>query len=190
MAVHPVEKMEMQQVWQMLADGSEYAFTQLFDHYRGKVYSVAWHFLKSPVLAEEIVQDVFMKIWLKRQDLGEVQHTENYLFILTRNLILDRLKALSYEMAARKEWPLSSAFIDDGDYRLRQNQCEELLSAAVDRLPQRQKEVYRMSKMQGLSHEVIAGELQLSRLTVKKHMAEALKFIRKYLSQYLTSLFF
>src|ERR1700755_2020207 len=103
MPVQPDEQVSMNQAWQLLADGSEYAFTQLFDHYRAKVYSIAWHFLKSPILAEEIVQDVFMKIWLKRQDLKEIQNTENYLFILTRNLIFDRMKGLSYETTAQKE---------------------------------------------------------------------------------------
>src|ERR1700749_2439093 len=103
----------MERNWQMLADGSEYAFTQLFDHYRGKVYSIAWHFLKSPVLAAGVVQDVFMKIWLKRQDLKEIQNTENYLFILTRNLIFDRMKALSYETAAQKKWLTPVSFVDD-----------------------------------------------------------------------------
>src|ERR1700748_1337736 len=100
MPAHHEKEFALEHTWQMLAGGSEHAFTRIFDHYRGKVYSIAWHFLKSPVLAEEIVQDVFMKIWLKRQDLGELQSPENYLFILTRNLILDRLKALSYESAA------------------------------------------------------------------------------------------
>lgn len=173
----------------MLADGSEYAFAKLYDHYRGKVYSVAWHFLKSPALAEEIVQDVFMKIWLKRQEFREVQQSENYLFVLARNLVLDRLRALSYEADSQRAWPTRETYADDADHRLRHHQCAELLSEAVDRLPQRQREVYRMAKIQGLSQEAIAGELQLSRLTVKKHMAEALKFIRKYLGRHLATFF-
>jgi RNA polymerase sigma-70 factor (ECF subfamily) len=189
MPAHNEENFMTDRTWQMLAEGSEYAFTQIFDRYRGKVYSIAWHFLRSPVLAEEIVQDVFMKIWLKRQELTELQNTENYLFILTRNLVFDRLKALSYEAAAQKNLPPFPEFVDDSDFRLRQNKCEELLDEAVARLPQRQQEVYRMAKVQGLSQEAIAGELRLSRLTVKKHMAEALKFIRKYLGQYLSAFF-
>src|ERR1700753_883755 len=105
MPAHKEENFMADRTWQMLAEGSEYAFTQIFDRYRGMVYSVAWHFLRSPVLAEEIVQDVFMKIWLKRQELPELQNTENYLFILTRNLVFDRLKALSYEAAAPQNLP-------------------------------------------------------------------------------------
>ena len=171
---------------QLLAEGSEYAFTQLFDRYRGKVYSVAWHYLKSPVLAEEIVQDVFLKIWLKRQELARVNNIEDFLFIITRNLIFDRMKVRSYETAAQRELPGSATFVDDSDHRLRQNQCEALLSEALELLPPRQQEVYRMAKINGLSHEAIAGELQVSRLTVKKHMAEALKSIRNYLKHYLS----
>lgn len=179
---------EERQMWQLLAEGSEYAFTQIFDRYRSKVYSVAVHFLKSSVLAEEIVQDVFMKIWLKRRDLAGVKNTEDYLFILARNLIFDRMKAQSYEATAQKNMTGTIPFVDDSDHRLRLNQCEDLLTEAVNQLPQRQQEVFRMAKMDGLSHEAIAGELQVSRLTVKKHMAEALKFIRKYLHRYLTFL--
>lgn len=190
MPAHPEEQFAVKQAWHMLGGGSEYAFAKLYDYYRGKVYSVAWHFLKSPALAEEIVQDVFMKVWLKRQDFRDIQQPENYLFILARNLVLDRLRALSYEAAAQKGLPASTGITEDCDHRLRHHQCSALLSEAVNRLPQRQREVYRMAKMEGLSQEAIAGELQLSRLTVKKHMAEALKFIRKYLGRHLASFFF
>ena len=82
-----------------LGAGSEYAFTRLFDHYRGTIYGVALKFLKSPVLAEEIVQDVFLKVWHKREEMAGVKNLDAYLFIMARNFIFDRIKKMSYEAA-------------------------------------------------------------------------------------------
>ena len=166
---------------QLLSAGSEVAFTQIFDQYKGKVYSVAWKFLKTNDLAEEIVQDVFLKIWLKREKMAEVNNFRSYLFILTRNLIFDRMKSKAYETTADTELYPARMTISDADYRLRSRQCLDLLLEAISLLPPRQKEVFQMAKINGLSHERIARKLHLSPLTVKKHMAEALKFVRRHL---------
>lgn len=168
-------------VLQLIAQGSEYAFTQLFDHYRNGIFGIALKFLKSPLLAEEVVQDVFLKIWLKRQDLNHVQNIEAYIITMARNLILDRLKKLAYEVAAKEELARQPAHINDTDHRLRQQQYEQLLRQAVNLLPPQQKQVYQLAKQEQMSYQDIADKMQLSRLTVKTHMAKALQFIRHYL---------
>jgi RNA polymerase sigma-70 factor (ECF subfamily) len=169
---------------QLLSEGSEYAFSLIFDRYRQKVYSIAWKFSNTNDMAEEVVQDVFLRVWLKRQEMNEVQNLEAWLFILTRNLLFDRLKSQSYETMARKACANPNISVNDADHVLRHRECQELIMEAVNRLPQRQKEIYQMAKISGLSHESIARELHLSHLTVKKHMAVALKSIRKYLQKY------
>ena len=170
---------------QLLSEGSEYAFSLIFDRYRQKVYSVAWNFSNTSDMAEEVVQDVFLRVWLKRREITGVQNLESYLFILTRNLLFDKLKSRSYETMARKACDTTSLSVNDTDHALRHRECQELIMEAVNRLPQRQKEIYQMAKISGLSHESIAQELHLSHLTVKKHMAVALKSIRKYLQKYI-----
>jgi DNA-directed RNA polymerase specialized sigma24 family protein len=146
-----------QELLEQLKTGSEDAFTRLFDNYRGTVYGVALKFLKSPVLAEEIVQDVFLKLWLKRGKMVAVKQLDAYLFVMARNFIFDRIKKMSYET------------------------CEQLLQQAIELLPAQQKQVYYYAKVNGLSHEMIAEKMQLSKHTVKKHMAMALQAIKKYL---------
>jgi RNA polymerase sigma-70 factor (ECF subfamily) len=166
---------------EQLKAGSEKAFTQLFHHYRGTVYGVAFKFLKSPVLAEEIVQDVFLKLWLKRAELDAVKRLNAYLFVMARNFIFDRLKKLSYETAGQASLSKNEPSADDTEYLVRQHQCQQLLQEAIELLPPQQKQVYNFVKIDGLSHEMIAERMQLSKHTVKKHMAMALQAIRKYL---------
>ncbi len=170
---------------QLLKNGSEKAFTLLFNAYRGNIYSTAFTFLNSATLAEEVVQDVFLKMWLKRTEMGEVRHLQDYLFIMTRNIIFDRLKKMSYEAAARQSLTGNETSADETEYLARFHQCQQLLKEAIDRLTPQQKKIYILAKEQGLSHEDIAAAMQLSKYTVKKHMALALNAIRKYLYTHL-----
>ncbi len=171
-------------VLQLLAEGSEYAFTQIFDHYRGNVYTTSLKFLKSPVLAEETVQDVFLKIWLKRQMMSGIQNFESYLFVITRNLIFDRIKKIAHDARLEKELAKSNPIINDTDHRVQSNHYQQILNKALDLLPPQQKQVYILSKVEGLSRDEIARQMQISPLTVKKHLSLALESIRKHLKQY------
>ena len=168
-----------------LGAGSEYAFTRLFDHYRGTIYGVALKFLKSPVLAEEIVQDVFLKVWHKREKMAEVKNLDAYLFIMARNFIFDRIKKMSYEAADEISIVMEQSSADDTEYLVRQHQCQQLLQQAIDMLPAQQRQVYQFAKQDGLTHEMIAEKMQLSKHTVKKHMAMALQSIRRHLESHL-----
>lgn len=168
-----------------LGAGSEYAFTRLFDHYRGTIYGIALKFLKSPVLAEEIVQDVFLKVWHKREEMAEVKNLDAYLFIMARNFIFDRIKKMSYEAADEISIVMEQSSADDTEYLVRQHQCQQLLQQAIGMLPAQQRQVYQFAKQDGLTHEMIAEKMQLSKHTVKKHMAMALQSIRKHLESHL-----
>lgn len=170
---------------QQLAAGSEFAFTRLFDHYRGHIYGVAIKFLKSPVLAEEVVQDVFMKVWHNREEMATVKQLNAYLFIMARNFIFDRIKKMSYEVIEERALPKQESTADDTEYLVRHHQCQQLLQQVINQLPPQQRQVYQFAKVEGLSHETIAEKMHLSRHTVKKHMAMALQHIRKHLEGHL-----
>jgi RNA polymerase sigma-70 factor (family 1) len=177
-------------VLELLAQGSEYAFTQLFDHHRGRIYRVGLKFLKSSELAEEVVQEVFLKIWLKRTELKQVLNFEAYLFTIARNHIFDGIKDVAEEIAAKKEFAHTISHVSGTDNPILEKQYETLLQNAVDQLPPQQKQVFTLSKVEGLSHQVIAEQLQISRLTVKKHMAKALQTIRLRLQHHITTVIF
>ncbi len=169
-----------------LAEGNADAFTQLFNCYNGAIYRVALRFLKSPEMAEEVVQEVFLKVWLRRKDMVAAVNFEAYLFTMARNLVFDRIKQLAKEVAAKSEFTRAVKPTEAADQPLVEKQYEELLQDAVDRLPPQQKQVFRLARVEGLSHQAIAEQLHLSRLTVKSHMAKALQAIRQNLQRHIT----
>jgi RNA polymerase sigma factor (sigma-70 family) len=79
----------------LIAQGDESAFAKLFEHYRDRIYSIAFKLTNSTVIAEEVVQDVFFKIWLKRVDLNDIQNFSAYLFIVTGNEVYKVLKRIA-----------------------------------------------------------------------------------------------
>lgn len=170
---------------ELLSNGSEYAFTQIFDAYRSQIFGVSMKFLKSQHLAEEVVHDVFLKVWLKREKLVKVQNFRAYLFAMTRNHVLDRIKAIAAETSAKRELGHIIQHEEYAESFLIEKQYEELLHKVVDALPPQQKQIFRLAKIEGMSHHVIAEQLHISRLTVKTHMAKALQTIRQSLEHHI-----
>lgn len=172
---------------QLLAEGSEIAFSQVFEHYRSSVFNVALRFLKSHSLAEETVQDVFLKIWLRRAELPKVVSFEAYIRTMTRNNVFDRMKAIAKEESARGAMARHTYNPDNTDHAVIEKQYDELLNTVVNSLPPQQKHVFTLARVEGLSHEAIAEQMQISRLTVKTHMAKALQTIRQMIHHHITS---
>lgn len=170
-----------QELLQRIAQGDEAAFAILYNNYRNKIYSIAFELTESTVIAEEIVQDTFLKIWLRRASFSEVTHFKAYLFTIARNYVFSALKHIarsqSIEQMAVQDIPL---FYADTENQLVQKQYEEILKRAVDGLPAKQKQVYLLMKEKGYKRNEVADELQLSPETVKTHLAQAMRSIRAY----------
>lgn len=168
----------------LLAQDSEYAFTVIFDRYRGKVLGTAIRMLKSTAAAEEIVQEIFMKVWTKRKEMGSVKHLQGFIATMTRNLVFDRFKKMTHEAAYINSISNSEPVINDTDHRARTSSAHKILQQAVDRLPTRQKQVYELTRIQGLSIDDVAATLSISRNTAKSHLTAALQSIQRYLATY------
>jgi RNA polymerase sigma-70 factor (family 1) len=171
-----------QELLTRIAEGDEVAFSLLYHHYYPKIYALARHFTESPVFAEEIVQDVFLKVWLKQQSLHEIVDFDSYLFVMARNQIYMYLK----KMANSKTQPAELISFDPADAhtperRLQSKEYALLLAQAVNRLPRQQSDVYRLSKEEGLTREQIAAHLNISPETVKVHLTRAMRSIRTFL---------
>ncbi|HEY9256602.1 RNA polymerase sigma-70 factor [Chitinophaga sp.] len=162
-----------------LAKGNDNAFAGLFHHYRHRIYAIAFRLLGSTSQAEDTVQDVFLKMWLKRQELHEVSHFKAYLFTVTRNHIFTALKLLAREQLMESE--LSATMISNiKEAAIIQKEYEQILRNAIAQLSPQQELIYKLSKEEGLKRNEIADRLQLSPETIKVHLANAMRSIRAF----------
>jgi RNA polymerase sigma-70 factor (ECF subfamily) len=165
-----------------ISEGDETAFRNLYDHYRNRVFSIACKLTATESLAEDVVQEIFIKLWLQRQKLTEVDCFDAYLNIITRNHIFNYLRKAAHEELLLKEltaW--EGAARQDGFSTIVYHELRDNLEKAVAHLPPQQKKVYQLSRLDGMKHREISAMLRISPSTVKSHMVEALRFIRNYL---------
>ena len=179
MAVH--RTYQEHEVLNELAQGNQAAFKQVYNLYWYSIYKTARRYTRSEALAEDIVQEIFETLWSKRSNFREVIHLEYYLITMTKNLTYRTLRRIAFEEAAKNKLPAEGMCETEGENHLLDEQYDQLLRQAVGLLPMQQKQVFQLAKVDGLSHSDIASQLKISPLTVKAHMAKALRFIRHYL---------
>jgi RNA polymerase sigma-70 factor (ECF subfamily) len=168
-----------------VAQGDEQAFARLFYNYKGKLFSFIFDFTRSAQKAEDILQDIFLKIWLHRLQLSNIDNFNAYLFRMAHNHAIDQLRKISRETLALNNIAVQKG-IDpaEPDDVLLQKEIEEKLREAIDRLSPQQKKIYLLHREQGLKQDEIARRLQLSVSTVQNHMFSATGNIRKHLARY------
>jgi len=165
-----------------LTEGNHLAFNALFQEYSGRLYRFALGYLKSKEEAEELVQEVFTRIWEKRRDLKEELSFKSYLFTIAFNIIRKhfntRAKILEYcKSAIYKDVEMQSS------QKTTYDSLHQYIHDLVNHLPQRRKEIFIKSRLEGLSIKEIAGELNISHKTVENQLTVALKFIRTNLNK-------
>ena len=168
----------------LLKEDSQYAFQLIYDHYRNKVYRLAMMYLKSPVLAQEAVQDVFLKLWFSRKDLHTHTSVEPWLLTVTKNHLLNRLKSIAHQwVKVSDENVLEMLGENNVEDSIGFKEYKKHLSTAISNLSDKQKEVFLLAREEGLSYQQIAAKINTSPLTVKTHMSRALSSIKSYLKE-------
>lgn len=165
----------------LVSQGDEQAFTLLFHTWHHRLGAYIYRLTRSLPLTEEIVQDVFLKIWLNRRALWEVERFGPYLYVISRNHALNSLRQIARERRQQSDWQehlLTSAGTAGEDSH---HYFNILIQAAVDQLPSQQQKVYLLSRQEGLSYKEIAERLQIAPETVKRHMKLALRAITAYI---------
>ena len=166
-----------------LKSGSEAAFTHIYDRYHRGIYAYLVGFVKLPQLAEDLVHEVFMKIWEARERMEVTTSLSAYLYRISHNKAIDVLKKIAKDAALRKEileW-MDPHITEPENEQL--HHYEELYRGAVAALtPQRQK-IFILCKEKGKTYEEAATELGISRNTVKEHMVQSLRFLRTYFAE-------
>ena len=166
---------------QKVAEGNENAFEKLFKTYDSQVNDYILGIIKSVPLAQEMVQDVFLKIWTNRRTLTEIGSFQSYLFIIARNHTLDCLKQINRKKKRENEWMNMTINHHTHDYcEVATDQSYEKVQQAVSLLPPQQKKIYALRRS-GMKQSEIAQELSLSVETVKKHTMLAVRFLKNQL---------
>jgi len=164
-----------------VAKGDEQAFGRLFHASHQALADYIFRLTRSMPLTEEIVQDVFTKIWMHRQELSSVKNFRAWLFTISRNHAFNCMRSLAREALFKEQWAVQQTPEPGME---KDNEDEEtllrLIEDAVEQLPPQQQKAYLMSRQEGLRHEEIANRLQLSRETVKRHISLALRAISSY----------
>lgn len=184
-------KYEEEKLISLLAQDSEYAFQLLYDRYRNRIYHTAVRYLKSPLLAQEVVQDVFMKLWFERKKLKPNQPIEAWLHIIAKNNLINRLKKIANEWKALNGLRfVMEHSVDRTENKVQENQYNQLLLRAISELPEQQQKVFQLARHEQLTYVQISERLGISPLTVKTHMSRAIGYIKTYFSNYGEIFFF
>lgn len=167
-----------------IAKGDQRAFKLIYDHYYDNVYAYALHVIKSELLAEELVQECYLKLWVKGGEAAEINNLESYLITMVRNRALDMLRRLKLEKRvsgeSKLQWKEEHNETEEGIFL---NEGRRILQKGVDQLPSQQKLVYQLCYQSGKKYEEVARELNLSPETVKSYMKLALKNLRDFITK-------
>jgi RNA polymerase sigma-70 factor (ECF subfamily) len=180
------ELRDIKYLLEQLSKHDEIAFRQIFHAFSDQVYSFSLRLTRSKENAEEIVQDVFMKIWMNRESLSAIDNFSAYLYTITRNLALNNLKRFALEqrvkMALQQQLPVKDHVTEQ---TVIHRDYQQFLNKAISHLPPQQRLVYSMCHEEGLRYEEVAQRLKISKLTVKTHMQHALRAIKSQFTQIL-----
>jgi len=178
-----------------LANGSDDAFTVIYNAYVDAVYGLSVLYVKHPQLAEDTTQSVFLKVWENRAELIHLDSFTNWLFIIARNQVLSVLRKQSSEKNYRvyiKERMFAdpSAEADNNyshgsyaDQQFIEHATFNIIQRAISQLPPQQQTAFRLQREHGLSYEQIAAKMGLATNTVRKHLQLALISIRDYVKE-------
>jgi RNA polymerase sigma-70 factor (family 1) len=167
---------------QRAAMGDRSAYAVLYQFYLPKIYHYLHGILRSKEDTEEILQDIFLKLWETRTELTKIETLNSYLFKIARNRLLNlydhqkvRRKALDY---IGRHTETSRGSCED---TLIYKQYDEIVKRALSRLPPKRRQVFEMSLQQGMTHSQIAEAMHISKSMVKKQLTAANRYVKDYL---------
>lgn len=166
-----------------LVQGDQGAFAQLVRNYTRIVYPYLLYWTKNTQQAEELTQDVFLRLWEKRAKLVNVENFGGYLYTITRNLAkaaLDKQLLKTQELLTDNLYTLIHQPAPSLEYK----ELAATLEKAIAALPPRRKEVFLLSRQEEMTYDAIAEHLGISRSAVRQHIVEALVFLRHYIKKH------
>lgn len=164
---------------------SEEAFKKLYDEYKNRLYGYVFKITHSAHAAEEITQELFIKLWIERERLPPIENIEHYIFVMAKNRTLNfiRKEANNAKALSELKRTMPPAANNVEELMIRED-YGEMVEEALNQLSPQRSLVFRLSRYHGLKLDEIAYQLDLSRNTVKNHLVAALHYIRSYLTKH------
>ncbi|MBS1566088.1 MAG: RNA polymerase sigma-70 factor [Bacteroidetes bacterium] len=173
-----------QELLQQAAAGNRNAFAQLYTGWIDPVYNYIFLFTRSSETTEDLVQEIFVKVWEHRERLAALQSFKAYLFRIAKNDLIDyvRHQQVKHKVLQNIERQAAVAHTDT-EQQVVYADYYNMAREAIDRLPEKRKLIFRLSTEEGLSYDEIASRLDISKSVVKKQLYAAFDFVRQYLYQ-------
>lgn len=169
-----------------LSEGDQSAFRAVFEHYYPRVSEFVRRIVKDEASAEDITQDIFVKVWERREMFAvEVQSFGSYIYVMSRNAAINALHRTGRITTLAEYTPPLAASLEE-DYYAREK--ELIIKLVVCRMPEQRRRIFEMSRYMGLDNQTIASTLGLSKKTVENHLTLALRTLRAALNSMMSLL--
>ncbi len=180
---------DLKAVLARISQGDELAFKALFNSYRDRLFNYIFKITKSRETTEELVMDVFFKLWEGRALITEIDNFPSFVFLIARNKAIDFLRKVAKDPVLqdliREEIQLFSHI--RADEKVIIGELYEHINQVVSKLPSQRQLVFKLSREEHLNYDQIAKHLNLSKSTIKNHMVHALQFMREHINANLDS---
>jgi RNA polymerase sigma-70 factor (family 1) len=175
-----------QELFNLTSQGDVSAFAEIFRRYDKRIYPFVFKMIKSEALAEDITQEIFIKIWVNRSKLSRVDLPNAYILTIAAHHTFDQFKKRLREQNWLHDLPLVFHTNEHNniDEIVNFRESSSLIQEAVELLPPQQKKVFELSRDTGLNYEEISGLMNISKNTVRNHLVEALKSLRQNLNRH------
>lgn len=165
-----------------LRAGEEYAFKHFYDIYNIPLYRKLLKLVQIDVIAEELLQDLFLKIWQKKDLIDPEQSFRAYLYRIAEHLVADHYRNLARQVKLEKETDLNKLeILDQVEDPFQGEFAQKIIHEAIATLPAQQQAVFRLCKIEGKSYEEVSQLLNISHATINTHISRASKAVKTYI---------
>ncbi len=172
---------EFKRILEKLKEGDREAYKFLFNTFYPRLFSFSLKYVEDKYVAEGIVSNTFLKVWEKRNQVTKIENLRSYLYSMVRNESLDYIKKRNKEIPFNINSHDSVSLMND---LILEEEVHSLISNALESLPPKCREIFKLSCIDGVKYKVIAKELQITVNTVKSQRARAIKLLKLKLKDY------
>lgn len=171
--------MDKRNLIEQLKQGDLASFNIVFRDFQPLVFNFSRRLTHNTDDAKELVQEVFVTVWEKRETINPELNFEQFLYTIARNKVYNRSRRRVYEHAYREYLSMLAAHANETENKVRFNELVNVLERAFEQLPPVRKKVFLLSRVKGMSNEAIAHQMQTSTSNIKNHINKALRLIRR-----------